>query len=89
MQSQKQYHLLKIIPTFPQLLPQPPQNPIPHPLTNYIYHLPSPLHTFYNPHNVIDLENQTKTTPPLSLMKPTQITLPNALKLVALSPPQK
>ncbi|WP_420359691.1 DALR anticodon-binding domain-containing protein, partial [Bacillus altitudinis] len=51
--SHKQYHLLKIIRSFPDLLPQPPQKPIPHPLTNYIYHLPSPLHTFYNPHKLI------------------------------------
>ncbi|WP_144668647.1 DALR anticodon-binding domain-containing protein, partial [Bacillus altitudinis] len=52
-----------------------------------IYHLPSPLHTFYNPQKVIHVQNQTKTTPPLSLIKTTQITLPNPLKLIPLSPP--
>ncbi|WP_252183982.1 DALR anticodon-binding domain-containing protein, partial [Bacillus subtilis] len=86
---EKKYDLRKTISPFPQTVPQPAQKPIPHPLTNYIYHLPSPLHTFYNPHKLIHPQNQHNTHPPLPLINPTQITLNNPLHLIPLSPPQK
>ncbi|BBP92944.1 hypothetical protein BsIDN1_65620 [Bacillus safensis] len=58
-------------------------------MTNYIYDLASALHSFYNAEKVIDAENETKKTARLSLMKATQITLANALKLIGVSAPKR
>lgn len=89
IQSEKEYDLLKIIGSFPEVVAEAAEKRIPHRVTNYIYDLASALHSFYNAEKVIDAENETKTTARLSLMKATQITLANALKLIGVSAPEK
>lgn len=89
IQSEKEYDLLKIIGSFPEVVAEAAEKRIPHRVTNYIYDLASALHSFYNAEKVIDVENETKTTARLSLMKATQITLANALKLIGVSAPEK
>ncbi|MGZ9697905.1 arginine--tRNA ligase [Bacillus safensis] len=89
IQSEKEYDLLKIIGSFPEVVAEAAEKRIPHRVTNYIYDLASALHSFYNAEKVIDVDNETKTTARLSLMKATQITLANALKLIGVSAPEK
>ncbi|MDM5299776.1 arginine--tRNA ligase [Bacillus pumilus] len=89
IQSEKEYDLLKIIGSFPEVVAEAAEKRIPHRVTNYIYDLASALHSFYNAEKVIDVENETKTTARLTLMKATQITLANALKLIGVSAPEK
>ncbi|WP_353854305.1 arginine--tRNA ligase [Bacillus sp. Bos-x628] len=89
IQSEKEYDLLKIIGSFPEVVAEAAEKRIPHRVTNYINDLASALHSFYNAEKVIDVEDETKTIARLTLMKATQITLYNALKLIGVSAPEK
>ncbi|MBU8787608.1 MULTISPECIES: arginine--tRNA ligase [Bacillus] len=87
--SEKEYDLLKVIGSFPEAVADAAQKRIPHRITNYIFELASALHSFYNAEKVLDAADEGKSRARLSLMKATQITLNNALKLIGVSAPEK
>ncbi|MBG9914515.1 arginine--tRNA ligase [Bacillus sonorensis] len=87
--SEKEYDVLKVIGTFPEAVADAAQKRIPHRITNYIFELASVLHSFYNAEKVLDPADEEKSRARLSLMKATQITLNNALKLIGVSAPEK
>ncbi|WLR41746.1 arginine--tRNA ligase [Bacillus carboniphilus] len=87
--SEKEIELLKLLGGFPSAIAEAAEKRIPHRITNYIYELSSALHSFYNAEKVIDIDNQEKSKARLALMKATQITLKNALKLIGVSAPEK
>jgi arginyl-tRNA synthetase len=80
--SEKEYDLLKVIGSFPEAVADAAEKRIPHRITNYIFELASVLHSFYNAEKVLDPADEEKSRARLSLMKATQITLNNALKLI-------
>lgn len=87
--SEKEYDLLKVIGSFPEAVADAAEKRIPHRITNYIFELASVLHSFYNAEKVLDPADEEKSRARLSLMKATQITLNNALKLIGVSAPEK
>ncbi|KAA6451055.1 arginine--tRNA ligase [Bacillus swezeyi] len=87
--SEKEYDLLKAIGDFPEAVADAAEKRIPHRITNYIFELASVLHSFYNAEKVLDPADEEKSRARLSLMKATQITLNNALKLIGVSAPEK
>ncbi|WP_307892775.1 arginine--tRNA ligase [Bacillus swezeyi] len=87
--SEKEYDLLKAIGAFPEAVADAAEKRIPHRITNYIFELASVLHSFYNAEKVLDPADEEKSRARLSLMKATQITLNNALKLIGVSAPEK
>lgn len=87
--SEKEYDLLKVIGSFPEVVADAAEKRIPHRITNYIFELASVLHSFYNAEKVLDPADEEKSRARLSLMKATQITLNNALKLIGVSAPEK
>ncbi|MGN9866954.1 arginine--tRNA ligase [Bacillus swezeyi] len=87
--SEKEYDLLKAIGAFPEAVADAAEKRIPHRITNYIFELASVLHSFYNAEKVLDPGDEEKSRARLSLMKATQITLNNALKLIGVSAPEK
>ncbi|MCY8089180.1 arginine--tRNA ligase [Bacillus sonorensis] len=87
--SEKEYDVLKVIGTFPEAVADAAQKRIPHRITNYIFELASVLHSFYNAEKVLDPADEEKSRARLSLMKATQITLNNALKLIGVFAPEK
>ncbi|WP_457982818.1 arginine--tRNA ligase [Bacillus paralicheniformis] len=87
--SEKEYDLLKVIGSFPEAVSDAAEKRIPHRITNYIFELASVLHSFYNAEKVLDPADEEKSRARLSLMKATQITLNNALKLIGVSAPEK
>ncbi|QHZ45253.1 MULTISPECIES: arginine--tRNA ligase [Bacillus] len=87
--SEKEYDLLKVIGAFPEAVADAAEKRIPHRITNYIFELASVLHSFYNAEKVLDPADEEKSRARLSLMKATQITLNNALKLIGVSAPEK
>lgn len=87
--SEKEYDLLKVIGSFPEAVADAAEKRIPHRITNYIFELASVLHSFYNAEKVLDPADEEKSRARLSLMKVTQITLNNALKLIGVSAPEK
>lgn len=89
IQSEKEYDLLKMIGSFPEIVADAAEKRIPHRVTNYIYELASVLHSFYNAEKVLDPDNEEKSRARLALMKATRITLKNALGLIGVSAPEK
>ncbi|MCC3356272.1 arginine--tRNA ligase [Bacillus sp. REN16] len=87
--SEKEVDLLKKLGEFPAAVTEAAEKRIPHRITNYINELASALHSFYNAEKVLDQDNREKTKARLALMKATQITLQNSLKLIGVSAPEK
>ena len=89
IQSEKEIDLLKKLGEYPQVVSEAAIKRIPHRITNYIFELASTLHSFYNAEKVLDAENIDRTKARLALMKATQITIQDALKLIGVSAPEK
>ncbi|WP_096156321.1 MULTISPECIES: arginine--tRNA ligase [Bacillus] len=89
IQSEKEIDLLKKLGEYPQVVSEAAIKRIPHRMTNYIFELASTLHSFYNAEKVLDSENVDRTKARLALMKATQITIQDALKLIGVSSPEK
>ncbi|MDX5475838.1 MAG: arginine--tRNA ligase [Bacillaceae bacterium] len=89
IQSEKEIDLLKKLGEYPQVVSEAAIKRIPHRITNYIFELASTLHSFYNAEKVLDADNVDRTKARLALMKATQITIQDALKLIGVSAPEK
>ncbi|WP_017725947.1 arginine--tRNA ligase [Halalkalibacterium ligniniphilum] len=87
--SEKEYELLKKIGEFPEAVSEAAEKQVPHRVTNYVHELASTLHSFYNAERVINPENDKQSKARLALMKATQITIQNALKLVGVEAPER
>ncbi len=83
LSSEKAYELLKAIGDFPVAIAEAAGKQSPHRITNYVHELASTLHSFYNAERVIDPEQKEASEARLALMKATQITIKNALALIA------
>lgn len=87
--TEKEYDLLKKIGEFPDAVSDAAKKQNPNLITSYVYELATALHSFYNAEKVIDPNNKEKSRARLALMKATQITMKNALKLIGVSAPEK
>lgn len=87
--AEKEFDLLKKLGEFPQAVGEAALKRMPHRITNYIYDLASTFHSFYNAEKVLDADNLERTKARLALIKSTQITLRNALRLIGVSAPEK
>ncbi|MDR7073891.1 arginine--tRNA ligase [Fictibacillus barbaricus] len=87
--SEKEFELLKKIGEFPAVINEAAEKLLTHRVTNYVFELASALHSFYNAERVLDPENKTKSEARFALMKATQITIQNALKLVGVEAPER
>lgn len=87
--SEKEFELLKKLGEFPAAIEEAAEKMLTHRMTNYVFELASALHSFYNAERVLDAENKVKSTARYALMKATQITIENALKIVGVSAPEK
>lgn len=87
--TEKEYNLLKKIGEFPDSVSDAAKKQNPNRITSYVYELATALHSFYNAEKVIDPNNKEKSRARLALMKATQITMKNALKLIGVSAPEK
>ncbi|MGP7817010.1 arginine--tRNA ligase [Niallia sp. 01092] len=87
--AEKEFDLLKKLGEFPQAVGEAALKRMPHRITNYIYDLASTFHSFYNAEKVLDADNLERTKARLALIKATQITLKNALRLIGVSAPEK
>ncbi|MCG3231258.1 arginine--tRNA ligase [Bacillus subtilis] len=87
--TEKEYDLLKKIGEFPDAVSDAAKKQNPNLITSYVYELATALHSFYNTEKVIDPNNKEKSRARLALMKATQITMKNALKLIGVSAPEK
>ncbi|PKG22586.1 arginine--tRNA ligase [Niallia nealsonii] len=89
IEAEKEFDLLKKLGEFPQAVGEAALKRMPHRITNYIYDLASTFHSFYNAEKVLDVDNLERTKARLALIKSTQITLRNALRLIGVSAPEK
>ncbi|MFC0186941.1 arginine--tRNA ligase [Fictibacillus aquaticus] len=89
MDSEKEYELLKKLGEFPAVINEAAEKLLTHRVTNYVFELASALHSFYNAERVLDAENKEKSTARFALMKATQITIANALKLIGVEAPER
>lgn len=87
--TEKETDLLKKLGEFPQLVADAAQMSTPHKVTQYVFDLASLLHSFYNAEKVLDPGNIERTNARIALMKAVKITLANALKLIAVTAPEK
>ncbi|SFE83934.1 arginine--tRNA ligase [Fictibacillus sp. KU28468] len=87
--SEKEVELLKKLGEFPAAIDEAADKMLTHRITNYVFELASALHSFYNAERVLDAENKEKSTARYALMKATQITIENALKVVGVSAPDR
>ncbi|MFT8321723.1 MAG: arginine--tRNA ligase [Bacillus sp. (in: firmicutes)] len=87
--AEKEFDLLKKIGEFPQAVGEAAVKRMPHRITNYIYDVAATFHSFYNAEKVLDADNLERTKARLALIKATQITLKNALRLIGVSAPEK
>ncbi|MFC7371580.1 arginine--tRNA ligase [Fictibacillus iocasae] len=89
MDSEKEYELLKKLGEYPAVINEAAEKLLTHRVTNYVFELASALHSFYNAERVLDAENKEKSTARFALMKATQITIANALKIVGVEAPER
>ncbi|WP_091659475.1 arginine--tRNA ligase [Alteribacillus iranensis] len=89
VQTEKEYDLLKKMGEFPEVLELAAEKYAPHRITNYLHELASTFHSFYNAERVVDEESEAKTKARLALVKATQTTLQNGMKLIGVSAPEK
>ncbi|MDN4071539.1 MULTISPECIES: arginine--tRNA ligase [Fictibacillus] len=87
--SEKEFELLKKLGEFPAAIDEAADKMLTHRITNYVFELASALHSFYNAERVLDAENKEKSAARYALMKATQITIENALKVVGVSAPER
>ncbi|GAQ16786.1 arginine--tRNA ligase [Oceanobacillus picturae] len=87
--AEKEVDLLKKLGEFPQTVADAAEKQTPHKVTQYVYDLATLLHSFYNAEKVLDESNKGLTHARIALMKAVRIVLQNALKLIAVTAPEK
>ena len=87
--SEKEYELLKKVGEFPEAVADAATKRSPHRITNYVFELASVFHSFYNAERVLDEEAKEKSLAKITLIKATQQTIQNGLKLIGVSSPEK
>jgi arginyl-tRNA synthetase len=87
--AEKEVDLLKKLGEFPQTVADAAEKQTPHKITQYVYDLATLLHSFYNAEKVLDESNKELTHARIALMKAVRTVLQNALKLIAVTAPEK
>lgn len=87
--TEKELDLLKQLASFPQVIQEAAEREAPYRMTQYVYHLASLLHSFYNAEKVINEEDLALTKARIALMKAVQITIANALTIIGITAPEK
>ncbi len=87
--SEKEFDVLKKIAEFPETVAIAAEKRAPHRITTYLHDLASAFHRFYNAERVVDEEDEEKTKARLALVKATQITLQNGMKLIGVAAPER
>ncbi|WP_026677231.1 arginine--tRNA ligase [Fictibacillus gelatini] len=87
--TEKEFELLKKLGEFPAVINEAAEKLLTHRITNYVFEVASALHSFYNAERVLDESNKEKSTARYALMKATQITIENALKIIGVTAPER
>ncbi|MFD2629318.1 arginine--tRNA ligase [Oceanobacillus kapialis] len=87
--AEKEVDLLKKLGEFPQTVADAADKQTPHKVTQYVYDLATLLHSFYNAEKVLDESNKELTHARIALMEAVRTVLQNALKLIAVTAPEK
>ncbi|WP_042221383.1 arginine--tRNA ligase [Oceanobacillus manasiensis] len=87
--AEKEVDLLKKLGEFPKTVADAAEKQTPHKVTQYVYDLATLLHSFYNAEKVLDESNKELTHARIALMEAVKTVLQNALKLIAVTAPEK
>ncbi|MGC4379419.1 arginine--tRNA ligase [Fictibacillus sp. Mic-4] len=87
--TEKEFELLKKLGEFPAVINEAAEKLLTHRITNYVFEVASALHSFYNAERVLDESNKEKSAARYALMKATQITIENALKIIGVTAPER
>jgi arginyl-tRNA synthetase len=88
LEEKEELDLIKVLSFFPEVVEGSARSLEPHRLTGYLQRLASGLHNFYDRLRVVG-EEEEKALARLALVKATQITLQNGLRLLGISCPER